>query len=400
MSRSIGKLLLQIGSYFLVAVLAATAAWAVLQKNLGQPAPSQQNGQGRFTKLDQLAELIDEKYIDREDYTLMEDAAAAAFVDALPDAWSYYVSASQYAAFAEDRANAYVGIGITITQREDGQGFDIILVEPNSPAQKAGILPGDVLCGAQGQSLIGFTIDQTRDMVRGEEGTQVSIQVLRDGQALDFTLVRQTIQVQVATGMILEETIGYVKIANFHTGCAELTQALTQQLLDQGATSIIYDVRNNGGGFKAELVELLDYLLPEGPLFRSVDYDNNEVVDYSEAGCLQIPMVVMVNEESYSAAEFFAAALEEYDWATVVGAPTSGKGYFQNTYDLPDGSALVLSVGKYYTPEGVSLADAGGLVPQIQVEVDAQTAAMIYAGVLEPEEDPQLMAAVELLKQP
>lgn len=400
------NLLLLIGTNVLVAALAITGTWAFLGKREEpvQPQPTQPQQQeqteDRFTKLEQLAELIDEKYIDQEDYALMEDAAAAAFTAALPDEWSYYVSASEYAAFAEDRANAYVGIGITIVQRSDDLGFDIILVEPESPAQKAGILPGDILCGAQGQDLKDVTIDQTRDLVRGEEGTSVSVQVLRDEQKLDFDLVRQTIQIQVAAGRMLEGNVGYVKIANFHTGCADMTKAITQQLLDQGATGIIYDVRNNSGGFKTELVALLDYLLPEGPLFRSLDYNNNEVVDYSQEDCLQVPMVVMVNGDSYSAAEFFAAALEEYDWATVVGSPTTGKGYFQNTYNLEDGSALVLSVGKYFTPEGVSLAETGGLVPQIQVDVDAQTAAMIYAGLLEPQEDPQLVAAVEALTQP
>jgi len=157
-------------------------------------------------------------------------------------------------------------------------------------------------------------------------------------------------------------------------------------------------VRNNPGGYKHELVQLLDYLLPEGVLFRSVSYDGVEEIEESDENCLDIPMAVLVNGTSYSAAEFFAAALEEYDWAVTVGEQTVGKSYYQSTYQFSDGSAVGLSIGKYCTPNGVSLAEVGGLKPNIQVEVNADTAAAIYAGTLEPAEDPQIQAAVEALK--
>ena len=140
-------------------------------------------------------------------------------------------------------------------------------------------------------------------------------------------------------------------------------------------------------------MKLLDYLLPEGVLFRSEDYSGKEEVDKSDAKCLEMPMAVLVNEDSYSAAEFFAAAMAEYDWATVVGTQTVGKGYFQVTYMLSDGSAVGLSIGKYTTPEGVSLQEVG-IVPEQVVEVDPETYYMIYAGMLPPEEDPQIQAAV------
>ena len=148
-----------------------------------------------------------------------------------------------------------------------------------------------------------------------------------------------------------------------------------------------------------ELTKLLDYLLPEGVIFRSVDYTGKEDIQHSDADCLQMPMAVLVNGESYSAAEFFAAALEEYDWAVTAGTQTCGKGYFQTTYRLSDGSAVGLSVGKYYTPEGISLAETGGLTPQIITEVDERTEALIYAKTIQPENDPQLQAAIEALQK-
>ena len=143
--------------------------------------------------------------------------------------------------------------------------------------------------------------------------------------------------------------------------------------------------------------KVLDYLLPEGPLFRSEDFRGNEKVDYSDEKHLDIPMAVVVNLNSYSAAEFFAAALDEYDAAVVVGEKTFGKGYFQNTFPLRDGSAVNLSVGKYTTPNGNSLAGVG-LTPEVEIAVDDATAAQISAGTLKPEEDPQILAAVNALK--
>jgi len=188
-----------------------------------------------------------------------------------------------------------------------------------------------------------------------------------------------------------------VTIENFDDRCAAETIAAIESLLEQGVESLIFDVRNNPGGYAHELVELLDYLLPEGDLFRTVDYKGVEDVEISDAACLDIPMAVLVNGESYSAAEFFAAALQEYEAATVVGEKTTGKGHFQSTFLLSDGSAVALSIGKYYTPKGVSL-EGVGIVPDVVVPVEPETAREIYYGRLTPEEDPQIQEALEALK--
>lgn len=349
------------------------------------------------SKLAQLENLIQEKFINDVDKTALEDGAAAGMVAALNDRWSYYIPADQYEAHMEQMNNAYVGIGVTITVREDRKGFDVLLVEPGGPAQDAGILPGDIITAVEGQNAIELGTDGARELIRGKEGTDVTVTILRDGQTMDVTMTRKTIQVQVTSGEMLEDKIGLVTIANFDSRCADETVATIETLLEQGATALIFDVRNNPGGYKHELVELLDYLLPAGPLFRSLSYDGREEVDSSSESCIELPMAVLINGNSYSAAEFFAAALEEYDWAVTVGDPTVGKGYFQSTYQFTDGSAVGLSIGKYFTPEGVSLADVGGLVPGIPVEVDEETAAKIYGKLLDPAEDPQIQAAVKAL---
>lgn len=351
---------------------------------------------GSLSKLEQLEALIQERFIDEADPVAMEDAAADAMIQSLGDRWSYYIPAAEYQSHMEQQANAYVGIGVTIQLREDGTGFDITKVEENGPAREAGLLAGDIITGVDGESVAALGSDGAKEKVRGKEGTYVDITVLRQGTELTFSVERRTIETAVATGELLDGGIGLVTIVNFNSKCADETISAIESLLEQGAEKLIFDVRFNGGGYKSEMVEVLDYLLPEGPLFRSVDYAGRERVDQSGESCLDIPMAVLVNGSSYSAAEFFAAALREYDAAVVVGEKTSGKGHFQNTFTLSDGSAVGLSVGKYFTPQGVSL-EGVGITPDVLAEVDVETAALVYAGTLPHGEDPQLQAAVAAL---
>lgn len=348
------------------------------------------------SKLDQVEYLIESRFIGEADLKKAEDAAAAAMINSLGDRWSYYLSAEDYADRKEQVDNAYVGIGVTITADESGEGYLIVGVQPGGSAYEVGLLPGDVIVSAQGQSAKGMTVSDLRSLIRGPEGTTVPLEVLRDGETLSFQIERRQILTPVVSSQMLEGNIGLIAIHNFDSRCAQESIAAIEQLRQQGAAALIFDVRNNPGGYATELVELLDYLLPEGELFRTVDYSGKEQVDYSDAACLDIPFAVVCDQNSYSAAEFFPAAIQEYGAGTVVGMPTCGKGYFQYTYELSDGSGVGLSVGKYFTPNGKSLIDVG-IQPDVLVEVDEETQMAIYYGTLEPQDDPQIMAAVEIL---
>ena len=385
-------ILLKVLSYILAASIgAAVAVMLFLQPGNVRTDPG-------FSKLEELQALIEERFIGEADATAMGDGAAVGMIESLGDRWSYYISAAEYESYMEQMKNAYVGVGITVTLREDGTGADIIQVVKGGPAEAAGLLPGDVIVAVDG---VYFDTSDMQDLtlrIKGVEGTTVDITILRDGAENVFTVERRTIEVTVADGEMLEEGIGLVTIYNFDARCAKESIEAIESLLASGAKSIIFDVRNNPGGYKNEMVELLDYLLPAGILFRSEYYTGETAEDRSDAKHLDIPMLVLVNSESYSAAEFFAAALREYDAAWVVGEQTCGKGYFQQTYDLSDGSAVSLSVGKYYTPKGVSLADVG-ITPDVEVAVDDETFMDIYYGYLEPAEDPQIQAAAELLRE-
>ena len=380
------KKLFHILTYVLVFLVGFAAAMSIFTF-FGTPA----------RKLGQLEQLITQCFIGEADTKVMEDYAASAMVSSLGDRWSYYVTAEDYDTLLEQQENAYVGIGITIIADEEEVGFRIMAVQENGTAREAGLQVDDRIISADGQSMEGLTVEELRNIVRGKEGTTVHLVVVRGDQELEFDVKRAKILTDVVTCQLLDDGIGLITIANFDSRCANESIAAIESLRVQGATSLIFDVRNNPGGYAHEMVALLDYLLPEGDLFRTVDYKGNESVDRSDASFLDMPMVVLCNEDSYSAAEFFAAAIQEYKAGTVIGMPTCGKGYFQYTYRLSDGSAVGLSVGKYFTPSGKSLADVG-IQPDITVEVDDDTYAKIYYGQLDPMGDPQILAAIDVLK--
>lgn len=379
------KKLLRAASYVLVAALAAMVTLATM----GKAEPS---------KLERLETIIDNYFIAEADAEIMEDAAASAMVKATGDRWSYYISAKDYAAHQEQEENAYVGVGITIVPQEEDVGFLIAIVTEGGPAQEAGIEVNDLLIGVEDQDIRGMTTAEVRDLVRGEEGSKVSLTVMRKGEHMTLSVERRRIEEVVARGEMLDGGIGLVQIYNFDERCAQESIQVIETLRADGAKKLILDVRNNPGGFADELVKLLDYLLPEGELFRSVSYDGKERVDTSDASFLDMPMAVLVNGNSYSAAEFFAAALQEYEAAVVVGEPTVGKGFYQQTIPLGDGSAVALSTGKYFTPKGNSLTDVG-ITPDVRVDVDTQTASEIYYGIRSVSEDPQIQAAVKALSK-
>lgn len=350
------------------------------------------------SKLTEMQNLIRRCYIGEVTDQQLEDGAAAGMIAATGDRWSYYIPASEYGAYVEQMQNEYVGIGVTIASQMTSTGFEVLSLEENGGAFEAGIQPGDVICQVEGQDVLTMEADAAKQLIRGDADTKVELTVLRGEEKLVFQVMRKRIQVVVAKGELLPEGIGLITIENFDERCADETIAQIEALTQQGAKALIFDVRFNPGGYKTELEEILDRLLPEGPIFRSVSYTGEEDVSQSDADCLELPMAVLVNAESYSAAEFFAAALSEYEKAVVVGEATTGKSYFQNTFCLSDGSAVGLSVGKYCTPKGVSLAEVGGLKPDVEVLLEEDALTKLYAGALAHEDDPQLQAAIKALQ--
>ncbi len=350
----------------------------------------------RYSKLKTVADIVEKYFVaDYEEPEAIEGALAG-YVAGLGDQWSAYYTAEQTAAIEEDEANTYVGIGVTYSIEETTK-YQITGVTAGGPADLAGILPGDVLVSADGIQVSTLeSTDELAAIVKGEAGTTVTIVVKRGEEELTFQITRDTVRTYSVTSALLENGVGYIAIADFDSGVDEEVAAHLQSLRDQGAKGFVFDVRNNPGGYLKMMCNILDTLLPEGIVITTVDKAGGETPYTSDADCLDMPLVVVTNEYSISAAEFFAAALQEYGVAEVVGQKTSGKGYSQQTFKLGDGSSLHISTTRYYTPKGNSLAETG-VTPDRLVEMPLEDTYALASGKLEQADDEQLQAAIQTL---
>ena len=348
----------------------------------------------RYSKLKSVADIVDKYFVGEYKEADAIEVALAGYVAGLDDVWSAYYTAEQTASIEEDEANQYVGIGVTCSTAAESL-YQITAVTPGGPADLAGILPGDKLLTAAGVDVNTLeTGDDLAALVKGEIGTQVTIVVDRAGEPLTFNITRDVIYTYSVTSRMLENNVGYIAIADFDSNVDDEFREHLTTLQEQGAKGFIFDVRNNPGGYVSVMHEMLDGLLPEGPVITMVDKAGEEMPLTSDADMLEMPMVVLTNEYSVSAAEFFAAALQEYDMATVVGTKTSGKGYSQQTFKLNDGSSVHISTTRYYTPKGNSLAETG-VTPDLVVELPLEDLNLLLSGKLADADDEQLQSAIK-----
>ncbi len=318
------------------------------------------------------------------------DKALSAFVDGLGDRWSYYLPAQRHQETIERRANSYVGIGVTVDSVSREEGLLVQSVTRDGPADKAGVLAGDVITAVDGASIAGEGRETASDLIRGEEGTKVALTLLgEDGASREAVCTRATLHNSSAQGRLLDNKVGYVQLSNFYSGSADSFRAEVDALLEQGAESLLIDLRGDPGGYVSELEQILDYLLPEGPVFTHKPRWWFKSVYVSDENCVDLPMAVLVNQHSYSAAELLAAQLRESVDAPIVGERTSGKGYSQLTFPLANGGGAGLSTAAYCTGGGHSLIGEG-IVPDVELSLPEGAA-------LGGEDDVQLKAALELL---
>lgn len=325
------------------------------------------------------------------------DSALSGLVYGLDDRWSYYLNAEDSVRQREREDNRYVGIGVTVSY-DHPRGLALTAVYPGTPAEKAGLKVGEVITAVDGASAAGEAQQTAVDAIKGEAGSEVTLTVLdAGGGTREVTVTRAAVEGRLVRYELLPNGVGYVAVTHFYTGCAGQFASAVDDLVDQGASALVFDMRNNGGGYVRELTDMLDYLLPEGPIFRSRDVMGVEEVVQSDENYVNLPMAVLVNEDTYSAAEIFAAQLQESAGAPIVGVETSGKGYSQQSVSLPNGGELHLSTAKYTTGAGVSLVGTG-------VTLDAEAALTeeerqaLNMGQLSHAADPQLQKALEMLK--
>lgn len=349
----------------------------------------------------EIKNLVDDNYIDEVDRKAMGDSAAAAMVSGLGDMWSYYMSSDEYKTYQLSYANEYSGIGMSIMKHSSG-GFQVVSVNLGAPAQLAGLSAGMVITSVDGEDVSGMSEDQVRTLIRSRLNTKFTLGINGD----------QTIEVDCEKTYVspvsyrLEKTeAGYIQIKNFEAGSGEDAIAAIEDLVSQGAVALVIDVRGNPGGLMSELQKLLDHLLPNVDLFTSVDKGGHKEVIRSDSVCIQLPICVLVNTETYGAAELFAAVLQEHGWAQLLGEATQGNTRTQETIALEDGSALRLSTHSYLTPKGVDLTASGGVIPDMIVYnsdasatgTTAGTTGSASDGTASISADEQLMAALKLL---
>ena len=332
---------------------------------------------------------------DYDKQTHLEDTLES-MVDSLGDRWSYYLTAEEAQRTKAVRNNAYVGIGVTI-DREDEGGLLLRNVTAGGPADAAGLKAGEIIRAVDGIPVTAETQEEAVDAIAGDEGTTVTLEIEgTDGARRTVEVERQTVHGVTVTWTMLENQVGYLSILAFYEGTADLFRLGVEELQSQGAQALIIDVRSNPGGYVSEVTDVLDVLLPEGTTFIDRDYQGRETVYTSDADCVDLPMAVLMNQDSYSAAEFLAAQLQESTGAALVGEQTSGKGFAQVLIDLPDGSAIGLSTSRYYTGGGTSLAGVG-LTPDYPVSLSEEDQTKLLRGELAPEEDSQIQTALTAL---
>ncbi|MDY4225082.1 MAG: S41 family peptidase [Candidatus Limivicinus sp.] len=348
----------------------------------------------------EIKDVVEEQYIDEVSRQTLGDYAAAAMVSGLADKWSYYMSADEYKTYQLNSTNEYSGIGMSIMKQDDGS-FQVVSVNADSPAGLAGLGAGDVITAVDGEDITSMSLDEARKLIRSKMNGKFTLGLGRKNSIeVDCSSVYQS-----AVNYRLEKTeAGYIQILNFEAGSGDDAIAAVEDLLNQGAVALCIDLRGNPGGLDTECAKFLDYLLPNGTLFIETDKQGNEKVTTSDGMCIQLPMCVLVNAETFGEAEVCAAVLQEYQWATVLGEATTGKTRTQETIPLEGGSALRLSTGTYLTGNRTDISAKGGVVPDlILYNSDASATGTTdgtvgeSTGVGASSNDEQLMQALKLL---
>lgn len=348
-----------------------------------------------FRALAGVMNLIQENYYEDTDENALEEAAISGYVDALNDPYSNYKTSAEFEAYQDKEAGVDSQLGMSVTATEDGY-MEIQSVTEDSGAEDAGIQVGDVITYVNGQNILELGYEEAVSQLQAaQEGDTITLIVKRDTETLTMDVTAKEVEVITAGGTMLDNNIGYIYITNFRANTVEQFQTAYEDLLNQGAEGFIFDVRNNGGGLCTSVGQILDPLLPEGDIAQEIYRDGSTSVMFSsDAEECELPMVVLVNENTASAAELFSASLRDFQSVQLIGKNTYGKGVMQTTYSLSNGGALTLTVAKYSTTVGECYQGVG-LAPD--VEVEEKDSDVIDPTNPNAETDTQLQSAIDTL---
>ena len=321
----------------------------------------------KYTSLQVLDSYVRENYFGDIDESALSDGIMKGYVSGVGDKYSRYLTAAEYLTEKNENSGELVGLGLTLA--EDASGYmRISEILEDSPAFDSGLLTGDIITAIDGLDVKEAGFSEGMNAMRGTEGSPITLTVRRDGKSDDYTFIRRSIEVKTVKAEMLGSQIGYIKITGFKQNTPDQFISALERLTANGATSLIFDLRDNSGGLVTALQECIDPLLPEG-IIATAEYKDGhtETIVYSDDSELDLPMVTIVNENTASAAELFAAALRDFGKAPIVGSQTYGKGVLQETNEMDNGGAVILTVAEYKTANS-DCYDGIGLTPDYQVE--------------------------------
>lgn len=381
-----GFMLGMLAMLVLVASIGIALYFSKEEINVGTPVSNKV-----ANKIDFLEKLIEAKYLEETDKDKLEQGIYKGLLSGLEDPYSVYYTKEEYAALLEETSGTYCGIGCLVSQDAKTGVITAINVFENSPAMKAGMKDGDIIYKVEDKEVTGEDLNNVVAKMKGEKHTKVKINVYRASEKkyMDVEVTRDEVNVPTVEYKMLDKKtgIGYMQITQFEQVTDKQFSAALTDLKKQGMKSVIFDVRDNPGGLYDVVCNILDQLLPEGTLVYTMDKDGKKVEQTSDAKSVNIPIVVLQNENSASASEIFAGAIQDFGAGKIVGTQSFGKGIVQSILPLSDGSAVKLTVEKYYTPKGVNI-HGKGITPDVVIEAGE-----------DEKKDLQLEKAVETIKK-
>lgn len=356
---------------------------------------SENNGE-ITSELSKYRALIDKYFLGEVDEEKLKEGAIKGYIEGLDDPYTEYISKEDMEDYLADATGNFVGIGIYMVQDTETNKIMVLAPIKGSPAEKAGILPGDLIVSVDGVTYTAEEMTVASSKIKGEVGTAVKIEILRGNETLNFELKRENIKVNPVEGKKLENNIGYIEFSSFDDGTAEEFKTKFEELQEQGIKSLIIDLRNNGGGIVDEALKIADYILEKDDvILYEVDKNGKETVEKSKNDpIINMPIIILTNENTASSSEILAGALKDYGKAKIVGAKTYGKGVIQQLLTLPDGSGLKITSEEYLTPNKTKINEIG-IEPNEEVKLPDSVKNVL---TVEEKDDTQLQKAIEMVK--
>ncbi len=376
-------------------IVAMSASTLTLLLTGSRPA-APEAGEGPLARAEEILSIVQREYYREVDAEALETAAIDGMLAALGDPYTFYYTDEAYAAMNEETTGQYVGVGMLVGEAADGD-LRVLRVFRDSPAEKAGIEAGDALLAIDGARVGGdapMGLSEASALLKGEGETPVEVEVERGGEVLSFTLERGEVSINYVEYSILEGDVGYLSIYQFTGDDVEGVKEAISAFQQAGVSALVVDVRSNPGGLLTDVVDICDMLLPEGLIVYTEDRSGAREEFYADGEYWDVPMAVLVNGDSASASEIFAAAVQDTGRGIVVGEVTYGKGVVQTLHAFPEGDGMQLTTATYYTPSGASI-HGQGVTPDIEVALAADASVIYHAP--DAASDAQLATALEAL---